>query len=615
MEEWVGAIWDKWIKNLARTTYPQAVVELNQVQPGLQMLFRALGGDAGLGISASQASRHQGYRNWLQKISHTADRVELCWRNPQYLFLPQSLACFPERELNRQLYIWLVALSSQQSLETHWLLQQQRGIQQLLRQMPGLVPLFERLSQAILAQRTTLDRLPPRLHAAERAIRSVLQDPWQALSLPLPEASAFSELEVVPMLLHPAPPGQDLSMTSAKKNSVRQQQNQKKTDQLSQRRLAAKAIQMPDNPSPVMLLFRAESLFSWAEYVSVNRATDDDTDVGSAADDLDFLSIANDNRSSQRLYRFDLDLPAAAVDDLVLAEGLLYPEWDYRKQRLQENHCSVQVMLCRENQGMELPAHLRLPARKLQQRFARFQPQSIKLRQQTQGDEIDIDACVTYLCEQQARQVLDQPALYLNKRAASRDLSCMLLADLSMSTDAWINNDARIIDLIRDSLFLFCEALHVANDRFAVYGFSSVRRSHIRHHLIKGFDETYDGATRGRIQQVKPGYYTRMGAAIRHSCALLQKQKSRQRLLLLLTDGKPNDLDIYEGRYGIEDTRMAIVEARRLGLQVFCLTIDQQESQYLPYLFGQHNYYHLQNAEQLPQVLPRIYLQLRAQTP
>ncbi len=611
MEEWLGAVWDKWIKNLARTTYPQAAVELSQIQTGMQMLFRALGGDAGVSISASQASRHHGYRNWLQKISHTADRVELCWRNSEYLFLPQTLACFPERELNRLLYLWLVALSSQQVRPAHWLQQQQDGIQQLLRQLPGMRTMFERLSQASLLQRADLARLPARLQAAEQALCALLRDPWQALPSALPEPAIFAQLEPIPMLLHPAPPAHNASCAAPKNANARQQQQQSDKTKLSQRRLAAKAIAMPDNPSPMMLLFRAENLFSWAEYVSVNRATDDDdAELGQAADDLDFLSIANDSRSSQRLYRFDLDLPAAAVDDLVLAEGLLYPEWDYRKQRLVENYCSVQVMLCREKHQLDLPGHLRLPAKKLQQRFARFQPQTIKFKQQTQGDELDIDACVNYLSEQQARQLLEPPALYVNKRAASRDLACMLLADLSMSTDAWINNHARVIDLIRDSLYLFCEALHSASDRFAVYGFSSVRRNHVRHHLIKGFDENYNATTRGRILQLKPGYYTRMGAAIRGSCTLLQRQKSQQRLLLLLTDGKPNDLDIYEGRYGIEDTRMAILEARKSGLQVFCLTIDQQESEYLPYLFGQRHYYHLQKAEQLPQVLPRIYWQL-----
>ena len=113
-----------------------------------------------------------------------------------------------------------------------------------------------------------------------------------------------------------------------------------------------------------------------------------------------------------------------------------------------------------------------------------------------------------------------------------------------------------------------------------------MRRDNVRYHLLKGFDERYGSDIRGRLAALKPGFYTRMGAAIRHSAAILSTQKSARRLLLILTDGKPNDLDKYEGRYGIEDTRVAIQEARRLGLTPFCVTIDEEAGDYLPHLFG-----------------------------
>jgi nitric oxide reductase NorD protein len=137
-----------------------------------------------------------------------------------------------------------------------------------------------------------------------------------------------------------------------------------------------------------------------------------------------------------------------------------------------------------------------------------------------------------------------------------------------------------------------------------------VRRDKVRYHLLKGFDERYNNLIRGRLAALKPGFYTRMGAAIRHSAAILSKQKSSRRLLLILTDGKPNDLDKYEGRYGIEDTRAAIQEARQLGLTPFCVTIDQKAGDYLPHLFGASGYVVVGNAAMLPQVLPRLYVQL-----
>jgi nitric oxide reductase NorD protein len=167
-----------------------------------------------------------------------------------------------------------------------------------------------------------------------------------------------------------------------------------------------------------------------------------------------------------------------------------------------------------------------------------------------------------------------------------------------------------VIDVIRDSLFLFSEALTATGDRFAMYGFSSLKRGHVRFNHLKSFEERYDSQARGRIQAIKPGYYTRMGAAIRYASTLLAAQPQRQRLLLLLTDGKPNDLDRYEGRYGIEDTRMALHEARQQGLRPFCVTIDIEANEYLPHLFGASGFAVIRKPEDLPKELPLLYAQM-----
>ena len=134
------------------------------------------------------------------------------------------------------------------------------------------------------------------------------------------------------------------------------------------------------------------------------------------------------------------------------------------------------------------------------------------------------------------------------------------------------------------------EALTACGDAFGLYGFSSIRREEVRYLLLKDFAERYDDASRGRILALRPGYYTRMGAAIRQSTRILLEQAAQRRLLLIVSDGKPNDLDHYEGRYGVEDTRQAVLEARRAGLIPFCVTIDHEAHQYLPVLFGAQGY-------------------------
>jgi nitric oxide reductase NorD protein len=166
--------------------------------------------------------------------------------------------------------------------------------------------------------------------------------------------------------------------------------------------------------------------------------------------------------------------------------------------------------------------------------------------------------------------------------------------------------------VIRDSLLLFSEALATTGDRFALYGFSSRRRSHVRFHTLKTFEEPYTDRSRGRIQAIRPGYYTRMGAALRHATSLLTRQPSSERLLLILTDGKPNDLDRYEGRYGIEDTRMAVREAVRSGVRPFCVTVDAKARDYLPYLFGANAWMLVRHAGELPARLPLLYARLTA---
>jgi len=260
----------------------------------------------------------------------------------------------------------------------------------------------------------------------------------------------------------------------------------------------------------------------------------------------------------------------------------------------------------------ELPPHLHKIAKRLRAQFQQLAPAHSWQRAQPEGSEIDMEAYLRFVADRAAGQRSSPDGLYRDMQRGERDLACLLLADLSLSTDSWIDDRTRVIDVIRDSLLLFAESLSATGDRFAMYGFSSRRRDPIRYHLLKAFDERYSGKIRGRINAIRPGYYTRMGAAIRQSTSLLAREGAGRRLLLILTDGKPNDLDNYEGRYGIEDTRHAVLQARQQGLQPFCVTIDATGNDYLPYLFGTGGYVVIRHPSQLPQELPVLYARLTA---
>ncbi|MCP5087969.1 MAG: VWA domain-containing protein, partial [Rhodobacteraceae bacterium] len=361
------------------------------------------------------------------------------------------------------------------------------------------------------------------------------------------------------------------------------------------------------------LAIRMENVFSWGEFAKVDRGTDADDDLKQArdaAEDMDRMAVTRGGKASAGRLRFDLDLPPEENDDLILGQGMRLPEWDYKKQRMQPDHCRLIPMLAADAPPCVLPSTLRRTAGKLRAQFQQLAAERTWHRGQPEGSEIDIDAYLRYASDRAAGNLAGTDGLYRDLRAGTRDLACLLLADLSLSTDTYISNSQRVVDVIRDSLFLFAETLSATGDRFSIYGFSSRRRDPIRVHQIKTFDQRYDAGVRGRIAAIKPGYYTRMGAAVRYATSLLQQQPAGRRLLLLLTDGKPNDLDQYEGRYGIEDTRHAIQEARRLGLQPFCVTVDLKGNDYLPHLFGSGGYVVIRRPKELPRRLPLLYARL-----
>lgn len=624
MEEYIGGLWDKLITRVAYQGYPEARVELAQMKNIAATFFRALGGDPGLNLQSGSASTHGARRRWLERIAGIGEKVELTWADDSTLHLPAYIDYFPERELNRELYLWLLALVAHDVQPTAPYLQRnQAATLALLSAFPSLQERYARLVQASLLRRTDPSQLKKHEAQNELLIRQALQNPGRVHGELIKTSRKEFAFTPVILWLQSANKSNAVSNKAANKTTPEQAQGSAAQNDTEQRKRMAERTDMPNNPSPFMLLFRAESLFSWAEYVKVNRPLDEDDnlDAQRAANDFDVLSVANDGKSTASRVRFDLDLPAEADDDFLLADGILYPEWHYKKQQLIDKHACIQMLLARDAEPQSLPAHLRPTAKRLRQQFQSLAPERQRLRSQMSGDDIDIDACVRFNAERcgansatnHHRLAGASPGLYLDNRQQNRDMACLLLADLSMSTDTWVNNQARVIDVIRDSLYLLCEALAATRDRFALYGFSSVRRDNVRFHLLKGFDEPYGDQIRGRLVEIKPGFYTRMGAAIRHASAILQQQKNARRLLFILTDGKPNDLDQYEGRYGIEDTRVAIHAARQMGLIPFCVTIDEKAEDYLPHLFGAKGYIVVKDATELPQLLPRLYAQLTNQ--
>ncbi|MBT9549934.1 MAG: VWA domain-containing protein [Hydrogenophaga sp.] len=294
---------------------------------------------------------------------------------------------------------------------------------------------------------------------------------------------------------------------------------------------------------------------------------------------------------------------SATVSDT--PQQFCYPEWDWRTAAYR--HPGATVRLREAPAGAQrwvddtLAAHCALLGA-IRQRFAALRPQRTLRRRQTDGDDIDLEACVEGLANLRAGWPMADD-LYCSQQRTRRDMAILILIDVSGSTDGWISNSRRVIDVEREALLLVCIALGAMGEPFAVQAFSGNGPAAVSLWDIKRFDEPYSPAVALRIAALEPDRYTRTGAALRHASATLLREGATHRLLLLLSDGKPNDCDVYEGRYGIEDTRQAVTEARLQGISPFCLAVDRQAASYLPVVFGAQHHALLQTPASLPTVL------------
>lgn len=612
MEEQVGLWWHRFVTQAARTTHAEAAVPLDEVRRSITLLFRAGGGAAQVRIGEAAERRAGGPRGWLQKLAGSGEREALPALQPELLALPAQLAVFAERALNRDLYLWLAALAALFEPQPDWIGANLAASRAALQQFPGLREPYARLLAAQLALRPDLARLAPAAAAAERLVQAALRgEPLQAS-----ESAALADLhpeQVAPVWLWLQADGAALpaSAATATEPSAGQAGAGQRQDR---RRRRAERVEEPTERNAMLMFFRAESLLSWAEFIKVNRATDDEDDgnAQAAADDMETLSLATDGATCASRVKFDLDLPSAAADDAPLGPGEPLPEWDWRAGLLRPDHCAVQTYVTRPEAPFNPPPALRATAKRVRRQLETLRAAPHWQHGVTQGDELDLDAWVRERCEDGAHggPRSEAPPVFARRARLDRSLAVLLLADLSLSTDAYANDHARVIDVIRDSLYVFGEGLCATGDACAMLGFSSVRRQHVRIQHLKGFDERWSPAVRDRIGAIKPGYYTRLGAAIRHATARLQARPERQRLLLVLTDGKPNDLDIYEGRYGLEDTRHAVQAARAAGLQPFCVTIDEAAHDYLPFLFGSQGWTLVRRPQELVARLAQVYARL-----
>lgn len=636
-EESVGKIWHAFASGLDRPDrHEAAAVRLDDMRGRLGVLFRGLGGARDVEIKAVPAEVSHHRLSWRRSLGAVEEKLPRASFDGEVLRLPETIDLFDSPDKNAALYLWLAAVAVHAVApepETDPLRADIRSLQAAIRacratlgECPGLRRIYAGLRAETLQSRR--DRSLPRMEAAlEAAIRHVLAGPLpdtaeaRAIAAAIQgladDLSAFSAPRgyrtFEPVVLWPA-----VRTLRARHEAERDEETEHEAeapgaapDDRELRAARKKADQAARKDS--LVLHKFEAIFSWTEFFNLNRRVEDDDEDAAkkAADDLDEVSLTKVPQRARTRLKLHLDLAPEDVVAEQLAGKHLYPEWDHRQRRHLPDY--ARVLATEAEPAAEIPDTLACPQmrrriRTVKRQFEALRPKRIHLSRQIDGDDLDIEAAIDARVELAATGE-HSDRVYRASRSQDRDLAVSILLDASRSTESSVAG-RQVIDIEREALIALAWGLDACGDDTAISAFSSLRRDRVYVQRLKGFAEPMSGLVEARIAGLKPGFYTRLGAAIRHVSRELGLEPRQRRLLLVITDGKPNDLDHYEGRHGIEDSHMAVREARRAGQSVFGVTIDTKAQATFSRIFGKGGFEFIPEPAKLTAALPQIYRHL-----
>ncbi|MDQ6954288.1 MAG: VWA domain-containing protein [Mariprofundaceae bacterium] len=290
-----------------------------------------------------------------------------------------------------------------------------------------------------------------------------------------------------------------------------------------------------------------------------------------------------------------------------------YHEWDYNSQTYRPDWVSVYEAVHPSGnvQVIEniLEKHSVL-AKRLKAILDALKPQQrVRIRYQEEGSELDLDVAIRSLIDLKSGS---QPDMRINMshKNDGRDIAVMLVVDLSQSLNEKAAGSMQtILELSQEAVSLLAWTIDKLGDKFAIGGFNSDTRHNVRYAHIKGFAECFDSSVKGRLAAMEAKYSTRMGAAMRHAAHYLEAQKADKKLMLVLTDGEPADIDVDDEQLLIQDTRQAVVELQQQGIYSYCINLDPKADEYVADIFGNH-YTVIDHVDKLPEQLPKIFMSL-----
>jgi nitric oxide reductase NorD protein len=620
-EETVGKLWHDMAEGMgADVRYPEAAVALGDVRTSLAVLFRALGGMSGVELSEASAQLVQHRRSLRRRVATERDKTYIASFDGSSLRLPPVMDCFNDPALNRAAYFWLTALAASVDLkasplpspeldsyafDTLQIALNAQASDAAFARCPGLQDSYTAMAHLCVALRPA-QILPAAEAAIECAIRNQLNGTCNIS--PAPEARrGYAPFQPVPIWLRFAAPTADGVAAEAAETDA-----PPPAAATTKRKLGLRKDRGEANRKDSFILHRFESILSWVESMNLNRSVDDDDDENArkAADDQDNITLSKvDKRAATRL-RLHLDLSPADADHEALASEFTYNEWNHQSLSYMTDHCRVLEAPPQETGAVFVPDQNRI--REVRRQFEALRPRRILRPRQIDGPELDLDALIASRAEIAATgQGSDR--IWQATRQIERDLAVAFLIDTSRSTEAAVG-ETSVIDVARDTLAALAGGIDAAGDRFGIWGFSSLKRDRVLVTRCKGFDAPMSSEVTQSIGALRPSHYTRLGAAIRHVSGHLANEAAARKLLIVLTDGKPNDLDHYEGQHGIEDSHMAVREARRAGQTLHGVIIDEDGQDWFARIFGRGGFSLLPNPARLTRALPDIYRQLTQET-
>ena len=582
-EESIGRVWDKYLTKKVLKFHDDKRVYFKDISKQLHIFHHLLGGEKGKDLQITDKRELNIKRTLLEKVSFLGKVFYLAWQNDKSIYLPISFAYFDTKEQNEMHYYWLVAMATKVDIDNKNLKEQNlKAIEILLKKYAGFEAFYDK-SNNYLSQ--TFKHYSSTKLSDEELVDEYPNPLW--IYPPLASKNSSKALD------------DDEELSRDEKEKTDNLEMKKEANQLDDKR-----------ETDGFLAFLPESLMSIFEQINVDRMEDDsfDEDALYHAEDLDEITLGKKQANLASRIKMDLDLKPDITEIYPLGSGHLIDEWDYKKEQYLINFVRIKPQITINVEPIKLPQRLKKIVKKIQSELDLLELDRIKNSYLPYGDEINLDTWIEY--KSHKNKSMHHQKFYTSFEKKTRDMATLILADVSLSTETGITQDVRVIDVIKDALMVFSEALQKLKDKFAIYSFSSLQNKKVYFNIIKNFEENYSELILGRIESMKPQYYTRLGAGIRESSKILQKQKTANKLLLIISDGKPNDEDRYDGRYGIEDTKKAIDEVKKHGIIPFCITIDTDAKEYLNYLFGRDGYAIVRDGQKLPKVLPEVYINL-----